>query len=152
MGNHSVSGSPISAFGDAVLTTLLEDDALIAIVSTRIKASLKRSEKTVMPYIVGGRRDLWPGESLSMQSDGGRVEIWLDFWSEANGPNEVERMMARARAVLQRRPLRLDGFVMIGGSLRCEEERVIPDFDPDMPQKSLFHGVQRWAADVDEAV
>lgn len=148
---YVVTGSPLGPFGDAVLNALLDDNALDAIVDGRIKASLKKAENTPLPYIVGARRDLIEGNGAgSMQVEGGKATMWLDFWSEKNGPDEVQSMMARARAVLSRRTLRLTHFSMIAGSLVCESEHVIPDFDPDMPQKSLFHGVQQWTALVEE--
>jgi hypothetical protein len=147
---YAVSGSPLGPFADAVLTALTEDSALTAIVGDRIVATLKTGTTTPLPYIVGGRRDLMPG-AVAMQLEGGRCSVWLDFWSEQNDPGEVQQMMARARVVLSRdRTLAVQGFTMFGGSLECEEDLVIPDFDPDMPQKSLYHGVQKWSADVEE--
>lgn len=146
---YTVTGSPLGPFADAVLTALLDDSNLTDIVADRIVASAKTLTRTVYPYIVGGRRDLYPG-SVAMQLEGGQASLWLDFWSELNGPDEVQRMMARARASLSRRSLTVTGFSMMGGSLVCEEELVIPDFDPDMPQKSLYHGVQKWVADLEE--
>lgn len=146
---YTVTGSPLGPFADAVLTALLDDGNLTAIVGDRIVASTKRGERTTLPYIVGGRRDLMPG-AVPMQTEGGEASLWLDFWSELNSPDEVQRMMARARAALSRRTLPVVGFTMRGGSLTCVQELVIPDFDPDMPQKSLYHGVQQWSADIDE--
>lgn len=146
---YTVTGSPLGPFADAVLTALLDDGNLTDIVGPRIVASTKRGERTAFPYIVGGRHDLMPG-AVPMQTEGGEASIWLDFWSELNSPDEVRRMMGRARAALSRRTLPVVGFTMRAGSLACAEELVIPDFDPDMPQKSLYHGVQKWSADLDE--
>ncbi len=147
---YTCTGSPVGPFADAVLDALLADAALVAIVADRIVASLKVKAVTPLPYIVGGRRDLMPG-SVAMQLEGGRGSVWLDFWSDENSPDEVQRMMSRTKAVLQRRSLTIPGYTMFAGSLECEEEQVIPDFDPDMPQRSLYHGVQHWAADLEEA-
>jgi hypothetical protein len=146
---YTVTGSPLGPFADAVLTALLEDGNLTDIVGDRIVASTMRGSRTAFPYIVGGRRDLMPG-AVPMQTEGGEATIWLDFWSELNSPDEVQRMLSRGRAVLSRRTLPVVGFTMRGGSLVCQQELVIPDFDPDMPQKSLYHGVQQWTADLDE--
>lgn len=147
---YYVTGSPIGPFGDAVLAALLEDGNLADIVADRIVAATKARERTVLPYIVGARRGLL-GDGGAMGVAGGQATIWLDYWSEKNGPDEVQRMMARGRAVLSRdRRLTVTGFTMIAGSLACEEELVIPDVDPDMPERSLYHGVQKWVADLEE--
>lgn len=147
---YVVTGSPIGPFGDAVLAALLDDGNLADIVADRIVAVTKSRARTVLPYIVGARRGLL-GDGSAMGVAGGQASIWLDYWSEHNGPDEVQRMMARGRAVLSRdRVLSMVGFTMIAGSLACEEELVIADFDPDMPEKSLQHGVQKWVADVEE--
>jgi hypothetical protein len=146
-----VTGSPIGPFGDAVLATLRADAALAAIVGTKIAASLPTLTRTDPPYIVLGRRQLLPG-SVAMQREGGEGSLWIDFWSDKNGPDEVQRMLARGRVLLLRASLRVAGFVLTDGSLVCAEELVIPDVDPDMPQRSLYHGVQHWTADLEEAV
>lgn len=147
---YIVTGSPLGPFADAVLTALIEDGNLRDIVGDRILATLKRGTVTPYPYIVGARRDLEPG-AVAMQQEGGKATIWLDYWSDKNSPDEVQRMMARGRAVLSReRVLPIAGFQMYGGSLAIVDELVIPDFDPDMPQQSLYHGVHQVTADVEE--
>lgn len=147
---YTVTGSPLGPFGDAVLTALFDDSNLTDIVATRIFASPPQGIATPYPYIVGGRRNLMPG-SVAMQKEGGQGVIWLDYWSELNGPDEVQRMMARGRAALSRdRVLTIAGFQMYAGSLVVSDDLVIPDFDPDMPQKTLYHGVQKVTADLEE--
>src|SRR5262245_46163113 len=122
---HTVTGSPIGPFGDAVLNELLADGNLTAMVGTRIVASLKRTVKTPRPYITAGRRDMLTDDFKSaMQLEGGKAVIWLDFWSDANGPHEVQTMMSHARRCLHRNNLTVHGFTLVGGSLHCEEEHV----------------------------
>lgn len=147
---YSVTGSPIEAFADAVLTALNDDSTYKDLSSGGVYASLPRATRTAVPYTVLGRRQLLGGGG-AMQVDGGTVAAWLDVWSEQNSPHEVQTILSRARAVLQRAPLRVAGYTLIAGSLTCEEELVIPDFDPDAPERSLYHGIQKWTADVEEA-
>ena len=40
---------------------------------------------------------------------------------------------------------------MVGGSLTCEMSEVFDEVDEDKPDDRLYHGVQRWTADVEEA-
>lgn len=148
---YVVTGSPLGPFADAVLTALAADGNLTAIVADRIVATPKTGTRTTYPYIVGDRRDLAPG-SVAMQKEGGEASLWIHCWSELNDPDEVQRMQARVRAVLNRSTaLAITGYVMYAGSLHIEEEMVISDFDQDMPQRSLYHGVQRVVADLEEA-
>lgn len=145
------TGSPVGVFALAVLTVLRADATLTAFASGGIYAALKTGTKTPFPYVVLSRRGMNPGGAGAMQREGGTVFVVADVWSDKNSPNEVEQIQARIRYLLQRETLRLDGFTMIAHSLECDEELVIPDFDPDMPARSLFHGVQHWRALVEEA-
>lgn len=147
-----MAGASLGAFGDAVLTALAADATFSALVGGRIVATTKISTSTVYPYVVGERRDLLSG-SVAMQREGGQGSIWLDTWSELNTPDEAHRIQARARAVLNRGlVLAMVGYTMSGGSLKCDEERVFSDFDQDMPQRGLYHGVQHFIADLEEAL
>ena len=147
----TATGSPLGPFGDAVLDAVAADDAIVAFVGDRVRASVKDQAKSALPFIVGARRDLLPG-AVAMQREGGRAAIWVDVWSDKNGPNEVQQILSRIRAVLQRRALTVSGYTVLGGSLVCDEEHVFPDFDPDMPQRTLYHGVQKWSADLEESL
>ena len=146
---YAVTGSPAEPFADAFLDRLLATSAVTALVGTRISAALKAGVKTALPYVLGGRRDVLPG-SVAMQKEGGEVAIWIDVWSEANGPHEAHQILSAIRAAMGRDVvLTIDGFTMYAGSLACDEERVFQDDDTDMPQKSVWHGVQRWTADLE---
>lgn len=148
---YAALGSSIGAFGDAVLSALEADTTLSTLVGGRIVAATKLGRLTALPLIVGERRELLPG-SVAMQKEGGAAGIWLDTWSELNGTYEVETIQARIRAVLSRDTmLTIDGYAMYAGSLACDDEQVFGDFDPDMPQRGLFHGVQHFTADLEEA-
>jgi hypothetical protein len=162
---YFVTGSPVEAFADAIIAALRADaDATRAgtlaqlfgsadQLATRIVASLKTGERTVYPYLTVGRRRLAEGSGgAAMGMDGGRLELWIEFWSDKNGPHEVQALQGRVRALLPRdRVLALTGYQLHGGSLVCEDEVVEPDFDDDMPQRSLFRGEQKWAALVEAA-
>jgi hypothetical protein len=143
-------GSPVSPFSDAMLATLRGDPTLVALVPGGIYTALKLSSETAFPYIVLTRAGYFTGGVGAMGLEGVRVWMDCDVWSEQNGPYETEQIQSRVRYLLQRQTLALVGFSMIAHSLDCDEERVMPDYDPDMPSRSLFHGVQHWQALVEE--
>lgn len=154
---YAVLGSPVEAFASAVLDALLADSTLVGLVggaaaaATRIVSSLPRHDRTTFPYIVVPQRGLTAG-AVAMQKDGGEAYAVIDVWGEKNGAHEVSQIQSRIRAIFPRDlALSVPGYVMYGGSLAFTEELVLPDFDPDMPQRSLFHGVQRLVADLEVA-
>lgn len=144
MSGIAAHGSPISPFSDSMLNTLKADATLVGLVPGGIYTALKQSSTTVFPYVVLTRFGMNAGGAGAMGLEGGRLWCELDVWSEKNSPYQTEQIMSRIRFLLQRETLTVVGFKMIGNSLECDEERVLPDYDPDMPTRSLFHGVQHW--------
>lgn len=154
---YNVIGSPTEAFADAVLAVMLADSALVALLGgsdvapTKIVASLPQHATTLRPYVVVSQQGLDTG-SVAMQKDGGQVWAVADVYSGENGPHEARTIQSRIRTLFPRNlSLTLTGYVMYDGSLAFEEERVFPDWDPDMPEQSGYHGVQRLVADVEVA-
>jgi len=147
-----VSGTPLIAFADAIFQRLSTDDALVALAPGGIVASLPQASRTLRPYvIVGSQRELQDRTGAgAMSLEGGKASLVIDVFSDYHGPKEVQDIQARIRLLLQREDLPLVGAVLFGGSLMVEDERVIPDFDPDMPERSGFHGVQRVTGLVEE--
>lgn len=150
MSGIAYHGSPVSPFSDAMLATLKGDATLVALVPGGIYTAMPHGTTVHFPYIVLTRAGYFTGGVGAMGLEGVRVWIDLDVWSEKNSPYESEQILSRVRYLLQRGTLTLPGYSMYGNSLDCDEERVLPDFDPDMPSRSLFHGVQHWAALVEE--
>jgi len=86
-----------------------------------------------------------------MQREGGQATVTIDFWSDKNGPQETRTLQARSRTLLQRQDLTVSGFELTRGSVTCDDEKVFADSDPDIPERGLFHGVQRWTAWLEES-
>jgi Protein of unknown function (DUF3168) len=147
----TVTGSPALPFADAIRAALLADATLQALVPSGILSALPRATRTTMPYQIIGRRG-FDDQGGAMQLEGGHATVFIDTWSDHNGPSEVQQIQARNRVLLQRQPLAVSGFVLIAGSLTCAEELVFVDFDADMPERTLFHGVQEWRAWLEEAI
>jgi Protein of unknown function (DUF3168) len=145
----TVTGSPLEAFADAIGAALAADAAFLALATGGIFASVPEGSRATMPYVVLANRTL-NDQGGAMQLAGGQAAVQVDFWSGLNTPHEVQALQSRARVVLHRQPVVIVGFAMMQGSLTCEEELVFQDFDPDMPKRSLYHGVQRWIADLEE--
>lgn len=149
----TVAGSPLAPFADAIYRRLSGDATLLALATGGVGASLSRTERTEPPYVVVGSRELLSTpDGGSMQIEGGSAAVTVEVFSKENGPQEAQDIQSRIRALLQRYDLSIAGYVMHGGSLICEDERVFSDFDPDMPERSGFHGVQRWTALLEEAL
>lgn len=147
-----VSGTPLVAFGDAVFQRLNTDGVLSAMVAGNIVASLPQGSRTMRPYvIVGSQRDLMDRTGAgAMTREGGKAAVVVDVFSDYHGPQEVQDIQARIRVLLQRQDIPIVGAALFGGSLAVEDERIMPDFDPDMPERSGFHGVQRVTGLVEE--
>lgn len=145
-----VTGSPTQAFVDAMKTRLEADATLMALVEG-VYGHLSEAARTAYPYIVIGYRHLDDGNTRSMGLAGGRCEVQLDVFSDHKGASEAHAILSRLRVLLERVTLRLNGFVMVQGSLACEMEDVFDEPDEDKPQSKLYHGVQRWGAEIDEA-
>lgn len=146
----TVTGSPVGPFADAVLTRLKADATLLALATGGIYESLPKRTRVACPYVVLGHQDLGSSDA-GMQIEGGQVSVTIDIWSDKNGPNEARAIQSRIRVLLQRYNLTVVGFALVLGSVTCDDERVFPDADPDMPERALFHGVQQWTAYVEEA-
>jgi hypothetical protein len=144
-----VTGSPTQAFVDAVKDRLDGDTTLAALV-TGTYGHLSEAARVAYPYLVLGQRTL-DNEGGAMGLPGGRITLQLDGWSDRKGPSQMHTILSRVRVLLERQTLRLDGFVMVVGSLTCELEDVFDEPDEDKPGNRLYHGVQRWVASVDAA-
>lgn len=145
----TVTGTPTQAFIDAVRAALLADATLMTLV-TGVFGHVSEAARTAYPYIVLGRRTR-TNDGGAMQLAGGQVSVQLDVWSARKGASETQTILSRVFAVLERRALRVSGFALIAGSLTCELEEVFDEPDADKPEARLYHGVQRWIADLEES-
>lgn len=150
----TITGSPLAPFADALYARLSGDAALAGLARTgtvAVVAELFQSSRTNRPYVIVGVRELRaPGGA--MQREGGKASVVVDVFSDFNGPEEAQDIQSRIRVLLQRFDLPVVGFTLYSGSLVCEEEQVFPDFDPDMPERSGYHGVQRWTGLLEESI
>lgn len=147
----TVTGSPLGAFGDAIYARLAADVALLALAPGGVYASPPRDVRVPLPYVLVGQRREMTDQGGAMQIEGGLASIWVDVWSDKNGPAETQDILSRIRLLLQRQLLPVPGYSMIERSLTCPEELVTTAPDPDLPTRELFHGLQRWNADLEEA-
>lgn len=139
-----VLGTPLAPFADAIFTRLSADAILVAMLAGGVVASLPKASRTNRPYVVvGSERELIDnGQAGAMSREGGEGFVVIDVFSDYHGPSQAQDIQARIRVLLQRTDLAVPGYVLYGGSLIVKDERVIPDYDPDMPERSGFHGVQ----------
>lgn len=144
----TVTGSPVVPFVDAVKAALVADVALMGLI-TGVYGGTSRADPTVLPYVQLGRRAAM-GDGFAMQKAGADVSLQIDVWSEKNGAYEASRIAGEVRRVLARTPLVLVGFTLILGSVTCEMEEVFEEPDADMPDRALYHAVQRWQASLEE--
>ena len=146
---YSVTGSPLEPFADAVLARMQADDRLTAIAAaTQIVTVPPSKARLPYPNITADHRALTDDAGIAMQSDGGKACVWLDLWSDKNSAHEVHEMLGHVRRLFARDvQLVVPGFTMTGGSLEVTGEDVFADFDEDMPQKSLYHGVVMISAE-----
>lgn len=151
----TVTGSPLAPFADAIFTRLSADAKLIALAPGGVYASLPESRRvdptTSGAYVVVGHRALGPGAG-AMQREGGSAAVMVDVWSAFNGPAEAQDIQSRIRALLQRADFPVTGFTLYAGSVSCDDEQCFQDFDRDMPQRTVYHGVQRWTGLIEEAI
>ena len=146
----AVLGSPTQAFVDAIKVRLDADATLMALVSG-VFGHVSDAARVAYPYVVLGSTNLDEGSHRSMGVAGGRVELQIDVFSQHGGRSEAQSILSRVRALLDRHALAVGAFTLMAGSLRCEMETVDREFDEDAPGKSLYHGIQRWVAEIDEA-
>lgn len=150
----TVTGSPLAAFADAIYSRLSGDAALAALARGGVFAALPESRRVdplAGAYVVVGHRTLGP-RAGAMQREGGNADVMVDVWSGYNGPAETQDIQAQIRRLLQRYDLAVVGFSLYSGSVTCTEEMCFADWDPDMPERSLFHGVQRWVGLLEESL
>jgi hypothetical protein len=144
----TVTGSPTQAFVDALRAALVADTTLMALV-TGVFGHVSEAARTAYPYLVLGHRSR-TNDGGAMQLAGGQVTVQLDVWSDHKGGSEAHAIQSRVAALLERKTLPVTGFAMVEASLTCEFEDVVIDPDDDNPKVSLYHGVQRWAAQIEE--
>jgi Protein of unknown function (DUF3168) len=150
MSPTTVTGSPSPAFADALFARLQADSVLAALATSGIFGSLPDNARTQYPYVVVGRTELRPGGAGAMQREGGTVDVFVDVWSSFNGPNEAQAIQSRIRALLLRADVSPVGFALYAGSVECKEELCFWEFDTDMPERKLWHGVQQWTGLLEE--
>lgn len=144
-----VTGSPTQAVIDA-LKARLDGDAVLAALIEGVYGHVSETARVNYPYLVLGQRHLEEGPTRSMGLGGGRVVVQIDGWSDAKGASEMHGILSRVRVLLERRPLAVDGFRVVDGSLTCEMEEVFDEADEDSPERRLYRGIQRWALEIDE--
>lgn len=147
---YPVSGSPTTAFVDAIRALLLADATLTGLLSstTAVFGHLSEAERTDYPYVVLGRRSR-TNDAGAMQTAGSMQALQIDVWSDHKGPAEAQGICSRIAVLLERSPtLTMTGFDYVQGSLTCELEDVFDEPDEDSPDRRLYHGVQRWMAEI----
>jgi hypothetical protein len=147
-----VTGSPLQGFIDAFKARAEADATLMALIEG-IYGHLDETERTPYPYLVFGQEQ-FDGNDVNagaMGLPGGKVTLELNGWSDHKGKSEMRTILARTRVLFERQTLIVKGFSMMAGSLTCEFEDIDREVDEDAPEKSLYRGMQRWAAVIDEA-
>jgi len=148
----SLTGSPLGPLGEAMLARAAGDATLLALAPGGIQTAVPRRTATTFPYVtLGQRQEYLDGPGASVRTEGGQLTTWIDVWSVQNGPAEVRAILSRLRVLFQHEPLSVAGFVVMCRSLHCAEELILPDVDPDIPERSLYRGIQQWVALVEEA-
>jgi hypothetical protein len=143
------SGSPLQPFVDAVRVKLTADAALVALVNG-IVGHVSEAARLAYPYVVLGQRNR-NSDAGAMQTAGSNVSLQIDVWSNHKGPSQAHGILTRIAELLEREPLTVTGFALIEGSVTCEYEDVSDEPDDDAPDQRLYHGVQRWVAEIHEA-
>lgn len=148
-----VFGSPVTAFVDALTARLLADTALAGLVSIRIYGRVPEAARATFPYVQLGNRTR-DNSSGTMGKPGGLLTVQLDCWGGVGtnkGPYEVQNILSQIARVLERQTLNVSGYAMVANSLTCEFEDVFEEPDADAPEQRLYHGLQRWVAEVHES-
>jgi hypothetical protein len=143
---------PNGEFTQALLAAMAADASLLAMASEVLDAK-PETRAVALPYVCLAARDAFDAQGGMQHADHVRVVVWVDVWSEYNGATEVQAIQARIRSLFPRSrvfSLPATGYGMIAGSLVCEEEHCLPDTDPSMPNKSLYHGAQKWVAELEQ--
>lgn len=144
-----VTAEPRTAFVDAVSARLRADATLMAIVTGGVLGHLAQAARVTPPYLVLGRTHV--DRQAGAMTPAALVSLDLDGWSAYQGRYEMERILSRVSAVLERVPeLGVAGFDYVRGSLTCELSDVEWEPDPDKPESGLWRGMQRWMAEIHE--
>jgi hypothetical protein len=146
---YPATGDPTVAFVDAVKTRLTADATLMALI-TGVFSHLSEAARTNYPYVVLGQRH-HAGDAGAMQTPGGHVSLQIDTWSNAKGPFQASNIQSRIYVLLERVALTVTGFVLVEGSLTREFAEVFDEPDEDSPDRLLYHGVQRWVAEIHQS-
>lgn len=144
-------GSPVTALVDGILAALTADVTLMALV-TSITGHVDGDARLPYPYIVLGHRTR-QNDSGAMQIAGGHVSVQLDCWSDAKGPFTVQAILSRVAVLLERVNVAVTGYTLVQYSLSCDMEEIFDEPDSDTklvasPEQRLYHGVQRWTAEI----
>jgi len=145
----TVTAEPRQAFRLAFGARLRADAGLMAIVSGPY-GRLSEAARVPYPYLVFGQQSM-DRNAGAMGLAGANVSLQLDGWSDYKGPAEMDAILSRLSVLLERQTLAVPGFAMVQGSLTCELSESFEEADEDMPDARLFHGVQRWTAEIHEA-
>jgi hypothetical protein len=148
----TVTADPTVAFADAIYAALTADTGTSGLMTlvTGVYGHLSEAARTAYPYVVLGRTTR-TGDAGAMQIAGSRVTLQIDTWSDAKGPYDASRIVSRVYALLERRRLAVQGFTAVDGSLTCEYTEIFDEPDEDKPGSRLYHGVQRWVAEIHES-
>lgn len=153
----TVTAEPTQAFVDAISTRLRADtdtgnpESLVSLMGTgKVFGHLSEAARTAYPYLVLGRTSL-DRNAGAMQIAGANVTLQIDVWSAYKGAYQARRILSRVSALLERYRLIVTNFAMVDGSLTCELSEVFDEPDEDKPGERLYHGVQRWTAEIHEA-
>ena len=148
----TVTADPTVAVVDAIKARLSADATLTALV-TGIYGHLSEAARVAYPYLVLGRRTtnaLVGGGPMGL--GGNTVSLQIDGWSDAKGPYAISAIASRVYVVLERTPLALAGLTLVQGSLMREMQEIFDEPDEDKPGARLYRMVQRWTAELHEAI
>lgn len=145
----TVTAEPTQAFVDGVSDRLTGDATLMALV-TGVYAHLREASRTAKPYVVLGHRSL-SRDAGAMQLPGGRVSLQIDVFSDYKGPYQAAQILSRISVLLERYDVTVTGFDLINGSLSCEMSDIVDEPDDDKPEARIYHGVQRWTAEIHQS-
>lgn len=146
---YPVTGSPLTALVDGVRTVLLADATLMALI-TGLYGHVSEAARVAYPYLVIGRRTR-DGLGGAMGVAGGTVTVEIEGWSDAKGPYAMQAILSRVAVLLERQPVTVTGYSLVTGSVHCEHEDVFDEPDEDKPGSRLYHGLQRWTAEIHES-
>ena len=136
---------------DAINTRLEAYATLVALVTGGIHGQLPQASRTTPPYLVYGRTHV--DRNVGGFGAGARVTFELDGWSSDKGPYQMERILSRVSALLERfGDLAVSGFDYVRGSLTCETSSVEWEPDLDKPESGFWRGSQRWQAELHESI